>query len=98
MVLLTVDDHKERLCPIVDCLIDGSSGTYKPAKLTRQSYDRIRVRRLRTLDAYFVRADWLHTSQNASSKHNRCDSPQCVSKTGCVAPQKRNQSQKRDSG
>ncbi len=44
MVLLTVDDHKERLCSIVDCLIDGSSGTYKPAKLTRQPYDRVCVR------------------------------------------------------
>jgi hypothetical protein len=43
MVLLTVDDHKERLCSIVDCLIDGSSGTYKPAKLSRKSYDRIRM-------------------------------------------------------
>ena len=43
MVLLSVDDHKERLCPIVDCLIDGSSGTYKSAKLTRQPYNRVCV-------------------------------------------------------
>jgi hypothetical protein len=78
MVLLTVDDHKERLCPILDCLIDGSSGTYKPAKLTRQPYNRVCVRRLRTLDAYFMRADRLHTSLEVPLKHNRCDSRQCV--------------------
>jgi hypothetical protein len=78
MVLLTVDDHKERLCSIVDCLIDGSSGTYKPAKLPRQPDNRIRVRLFRALNAYFMRADRLHVSLEVPFKHNRCDSRQCV--------------------
>ena len=76
MVLLTVDDHKERLCSIVDCLIDGSSGTYKPAKLPRQPDNRIRVRLFRALNAYFMRADRLHASLEVPFKHNRCDSRQ----------------------
>jgi hypothetical protein len=74
MVLLTVDDHKERLCSIVDCLIDGSSGTYKPAELPRQPNDRIGVRRLRALNAYGVGADWLHRLLIAAKRLNRSDS------------------------
>jgi hypothetical protein len=36
------------------------------------------VRLFRALNAYFMRADRLHASQEVPFKHNRCDSRQCV--------------------
>jgi hypothetical protein len=59
---LAVLDNGKSERTIMRRLINRRSGTGESTKLARQPDNRVRVRRLRALDAYCKRADRLHAA------------------------------------
>jgi hypothetical protein len=70
LLLGLVGNHEESKRTVMGRLVDGSSGTGKPAEFTRKSNHRVGVRPLRAVNADGIGADRLHELVNGFAGHN----------------------------